>query len=188
MAGSDGDRTVVARLKACDRETMREVYERHHGAVLALATAMLGRSDGAWDVVQDVFVSFARCARKLEPDTDLRKYLLAAGANRARDMMSRRRNPGLRYEQGAAAETSVPAPEALDPAAIAESKEEATRLWNSLFALPDEQRTVVALHTHAGLTFREIAALEGISENTAMSRYRYALQDIRRRLREVSHE
>jgi len=45
--------------------------------------------------------------------------------------------------------------------------------------LPDEQREVVVLHLQGKLPFREIARLQEISINTAMSRYRYGLDRIR---------
>ena len=46
-------------------------------------------------------------------------------------------------------------------------------------ALPIEQREVIALKIDGDLTFAEIAAVIGISANTAASRYRYALEKLR---------
>ncbi len=46
----------------------------------------------------------------------------------------------------------------------------------ALRKLPREQREVVALKIWGGQTFREIAAALGIPQNTAASRYRYALK------------
>ena len=44
---------------------------------------------------------------------------------------------------------------------------------------PTEQREVIVLKVDAGLTFAELAAVLGISANTAASRYRYALEKLR---------
>ena len=55
----------------------------------------------------------------------------------------------------------------------------AARLERALAALPADRREVIALKIDAGLTFREIAAVLGVSPNTAASRYRYALAELR---------
>ena len=52
------------------------------------------------------------------------------------------------------------------------------RLERALAALPTDRREVIALKIDGGLTFREIAAVLGISPNTAASRYRYALAEL----------
>ncbi len=172
---SSCETALVRRLRAGEREALREVYERFKGDVLTLVAAMLGHREAAWDVLHDVFVSLPRNVPHLAPDTNLRRYLLAAGANRARDVLSKRRNASLDCESVA----QIPSRIAKEPATIAAGKEEAHRLWKQVVSLPEEQRVVTALHIYGGLTFKEIAATEGISENTAKSRYRYALKKVR---------
>jgi len=46
--------------------------------------------------------------------------------------------------------------------------------------LPHEQKEVVILRHYAGLSFKEIAKLTGVSINTALGRMRYALQNMRK--------
>ena len=52
--------------------------------------------------------------------------------------------------------------------------------------LPNEQREVVILKIWNELTFAEIAAALAISQNTAASRYRYALGALKKNF--VAHE
>jgi RNA polymerase sigma-70 factor (ECF subfamily) len=52
----------------------------------------------------------------------------------------------------------------------------------ALRALPVEQREVVYLRVHEGLTFQEIADRCAVSINTVASRYRYATAALRRAL------
>ena len=51
-----------------------------------------------------------------------------------------------------------------------------------LVGLPAEQQEVVTLKIWGELTFAEIAEVLGIPANTAASRYRLALETLRRRL------
>lgn len=50
--------------------------------------------------------------------------------------------------------------------------------------LPDDQREVVIMRHYAGMSFREIADMTGVSINTALGRMRYALINMRK----IMHE
>ena len=50
--------------------------------------------------------------------------------------------------------------------------------------LPDDQREVVILRHYAGLSFKEIADITGVSINTALGRMRYALINMRKLMEE----
>jgi RNA polymerase sigma-70 factor, ECF subfamily len=64
----------------------------------------------------------------------------------------------------------------------------ANRLAESLGELPPEQRAVVHLKLWEKLTFDQIAETLGIPANTAASRYRYAIDKLRERLRPIYDE
>ena len=57
-----------------------------------------------------------------------------------------------------------------------QNTEDAANLEKAIMALPEGQREVPVLKVFEQLTFREIAEVMSISENTAASRYRYALK------------
>ena len=54
--------------------------------------------------------------------------------------------------------------------------------------LPPDQRAVVHLKLWERLTFEQIAETLEISPNTAASRYRYAIDKLRERLRPIYEE
>jgi RNA polymerase sigma-70 factor (ECF subfamily) len=56
------------------------------------------------------------------------------------------------------------------------------QLIAALKLLPGEQREVLTLKIWNELTFAEIASALGISQNTAASRYRYALATLKKHL------
>jgi RNA polymerase sigma-70 factor (ECF subfamily) len=66
-----------------------------------------------------------------------------------------------------------------------EDRERARLLQEALQQLPSTQRDVVSLKIWGGLTFAEIAAVLNVPANTAASRYRYALEDLRKLTREI---
>jgi RNA polymerase sigma-70 factor, ECF subfamily len=52
-----------------------------------------------------------------------------------------------------------------------------------LSELPDEQREAVIMRIWSGLTLEEVAMATGVPLNTAASRYRYAREKLRERLK-----
>ncbi len=59
-------------------------------------------------------------------------------------------------------------------------KETKQKVRSLVEQLPEEQKEVVILRHYAGLSFKEIAQLTGVSINTALGRMRYGLQNMRK--------
>jgi len=156
------------------------IYERYKRDVLTLSVALLGRRDGAEDVLHDVFVGLAEALPHRQPPQNLKGYLLTAAANRVRDGYRRaKREPGQLDEAVPLAASKIG-----NPATLVAESEQAEHLWQSVLSLPDEQRDVVALKIYGGLTFREVAERTHTSINTVQSRYRYALKKLRQMLQQ----
>jgi RNA polymerase sigma-70 factor (ECF subfamily) len=80
---------------------------------------------------------------------------------------------------------------ALEPAwfeADAGAGLDAQAVRERLAELPDEQREVLTLKVWGDLTFKEIGEALQIPANTAASRYRYALESLRRALEVTGNE
>ena len=70
----------------------------------------------------------------------------------------------------------------------AEDGEEAVLLRQAVEKLGEKLREVVTLKIWGGLTFGQIAEVMTISPNTAASRYRYALEQLERKLETLKNE
>ena len=126
----------------------------------------------AEDIVQEAFVRFWRTQR----DISNRGLLYATVRSIALDFL-RRDNRRTRRESTAMEDvdqTSQPVFEVED-----ESQRE---LVAALDGLPREQREVLTLKIWNDLTFAEIASALEISQNTAASRYRYALAALKKNI------
>jgi len=156
------------------------IYERYKRDVLTLSAALLGRRDGADDVLHDVFVSLAEALPHGQPVENLKGYLLTAAANRVRDRYRRAKRAAGPLDEA----VPLPASKPGNPATLAAESEQAQHLWQSVLSLPDQQRDVVALKIYGGFTFREVAERTHASINTVQSRYRYALKKLRQMLQQ----
>lgn len=70
----------------------------------------------------------------------------------------------------------------------AEDDEDAVTLRQAVDSLGEKLREVVTLKIWGGLTFNQIAESMAISQNTAASRYRYALEQLERKLETLKRQ
>lgn len=169
------DRILVWRFNRGDPAALCRIYEKHRDGLLKVAAALLHDRSGIEDVLHDVFVAFAQMTGQFRLRGSLKGYLSICVANRARDMNRTRRRHGSTDLDEASAS---PAP-GDGPEEAAVNRDLAVRLDAALAELPDQQREIIVLHLQGDLPFREIARLQEISINTALSRYRYGLDKLR---------
>src|SRR5947208_12359593 len=126
----------------------------------------------AEDVVQEAFVRFWR--RNLSIKN--RPLLYSAVRSAALDLIRRDSRRARREVEvfGEAERIAEPEFEKLDDAQ--------RQLVTALDRLPGEQREVLVMKIWNELTFAQIASTLGISQNTAASRYRYALAALKKTL------
>lgn len=169
------DRLLVWRFNRGDTAALCRIYEKYRDGLLKVAAALLHDKSGVEDVLHDVFVEFAQSTGRFQLRGSLKGYLAICVANRARDRnrTSRRRSAVPLDEAQREPTNSVGPEEAVMTGELAQ------KVNVALAQLPDEQRETIVLHLQSKLRFREIARLQGISVNTAQSRYRYALDKLR---------
>lgn len=168
------DELLKWKLRRGSPEALARVYEMYVDSMLTLATGLLGNRAAAEDVVQDVFLSFARSAKGLRSRGSLRSYLATGVLNRVRDRLRLSHRKVGRLD-----DTADPICESPSPEQRAILTEELARLHRAVAELPEEQREVVLLRLKANLKFRDIARLQQTSVNTVLGRYRYGLDRLR---------
>ena len=151
------------------KEDIRRLYDQHGGALLAYARSFALDRSTAEDVVQLVFLKLLR-GEPAVPDMPL-AYLYRAV-----------RNTALNRQRNSARETS------LDEGSNwfthrGGNREAELALQKVLLELPEEQREAVVMRIWSGMTLEEIASARGVPLNTVASRYRYALEKLRERLK-----
>jgi RNA polymerase sigma-70 factor (ECF subfamily) len=165
MADAD---LLLEGLAAGREEAFAALYDRYGSELLRVAHSLSPMD--ADDAVQDVFVGLMRARKSLGEVDNLRAYLFAA-LRRALTRLGARRKGML----------SLAEPELIADELV-RRVDQSVALEQALVRLPFEQRELVALKVDGGLTFAEIGQVLGISPNTAASRYRYALEKLRRAL------
>jgi len=170
------DRELICRYREGDEEAFREFYERHRRALFVYLLSLVKSRETAEELLQDTFYSFLRSLGRLNGSAGLRPYLVRAARNRAIDHLRRLRRDAEAIEWRA--EDAIFKARGRESVGLGESSDwEAMDLL--LRRLPDEQRETIVLKVLLGMTFREIAELDGSPEASVVSRYRYGMEKLR---------
>jgi RNA polymerase sigma-70 factor (ECF subfamily) len=165
-----------------DRPDIARLYDDHAQALFAFLLNLTRDEADTRDVLQEIFVKIARDENLLSGVREERAFLIRLAHNAAIDLMRRR---------GTRERTKENFAEIISPFATTSDPDEKLfrdELSAALAELPAEQHAVAHLKLWGGLTFGEIAAALEIPPNTAASRYRYALDKLRDRLRPLYEE
>ncbi len=168
------DELLKWKLRRGSPEALTRVYEKYIDALLTLAMGLLDNRAAAEDVVQDVFLSFARSAKGLKSRGSLRSYLATGVLNRVRDRRRQLHRQTVDLES-----VDEPVCRSAGPDQVAVLAEQIARLDQAVAELPQEQREVVLLRLKMDLKFRDIAKLQQTSVNTVLGRYRYGVDRLR---------
>ena len=162
---------------------IERLYDKHAQPLFAFLLNFTRDEAATRDLLQEIFVKLAREPKLLVGVREERAFLIRLAHNAAIDLIRRRGTCERTKENFTAEAISIFAP-ANDP----DEKVFREELAIALGELPEEQRAVVHLKLWGEMTFEEIAAALDIPPNTAASRYRYALDKLRGRLRPLYEE
>lgn len=167
------DAALVAGTLAGRPECFEALVERHQRSIHGLAHRWLGDHAAADEVVQATFVQAYTHLVDFRGEASFRSWLYGIALNQARSLQrSRRRERSVPLDE--VPEEALP--QVSEPSAGGEARD---RLALLVQRLPPRQRAVVTLRVAADLPFREIARLEGISENSAKVSYHHAVTRLR---------
>jgi RNA polymerase sigma factor (sigma-70 family) len=146
------------------------------------------------DILQDVFYRLVEANRLLMPIEHVTGWLFRVARNRITDLFRKKRpesfsEAAVEDEEGELVqiEDLLPSPDA-GPEALYLRNVLLDELELALDELPDDQREVFIAHELEGRSFKEMAAETGVSVNTLLSRKRYAVLHLRKRLQDIYDE
>jgi RNA polymerase sigma-70 factor (ECF subfamily) len=181
---SCSDEELVARSRGGDLDSFNQLILRWERPIYALAYRVIGREEDARDVCQEAFMRAYRALPGFKGEAKFSSWLYRITLNLCRDWIRRqRRAPVMQMPE----ETDL-----LDAQAAAEPSEsiedlvarrELTAVVEQAMAqLPAEQRTAIVLKEYHGMTFQEIADLQGCPLSTVKTRLYQGLSVLRRHL------
>ena len=175
LAGAD-DATLVERAQDGDVVAFEVLVRRYAPTARALARRVLRSDADAEDVVQESFISAWRSLRTLSDPAAFKGWLLRTTSRRCVDVVRRRRDTATLDD------VDVPAPESTSPEAGATMSAAVADLEAALATLPDAVRRAWLFREQAGMSYDEIARLEGVGADTVRGRIARARSALARRM------
>jgi len=171
-----------------------EVVEREQSRLRRFIRRRVPDPRDAEDILQEVFSELVEANRLLMPIGHVTGWLFRVARNRITDLF-RKKKPESVGETAVADEDEdlprledlLPSPDA-GPEALYARSVILDELEAAVNELPVEQREVFVAHELEGRSFKEMAEETGVSVNTLLSRKRYAVLYLRRRLQGLYDE
>jgi RNA polymerase sigma-70 factor, ECF subfamily len=184
MQAATTDEELVTRAQDGDVDAFNQLILRWERPIYALAYRVLGREEDARDVSQEAFLRAFRALPGFKGQAKFSSWLYRIALNLCRDWMRKQRRAPVQQ-----------IPEGIDPVEMAgetgpaESIEELVArkelsevVSEAMKLLPEEQRTAIVLKEYHGMTFQEIADMQGVPLSTVKTRLYQGLTVLRRHL------
>jgi RNA polymerase sigma factor (sigma-70 family) len=184
---------VEARAESLIRETrIAQAASDERRRLFAFIRRRVGSDSQAEDILQDVFYQLLTSYSVTEPLEQMTGWLFTVARNKIIDWY-RKRRPGDRSLEETIGSGPLTLAEALPadtegPDAGFDREIVAEELTEALEELPEKQRQVFVMHEIEGRSFNEIREITGDPLNTLLSRKRYAVLFLRRRLEDLYRE
>ena len=180
------DEELVALSIGGDVESFNQLVVRWERPIYALAYRVIGREEEARDVVQETFLRAFRGIGNFRGQAKFSSWVYRIALNLCRDWIRRERRRPI-----------LPAPEGVDVIELAAEQGPAESIEDLvarndmsqvvadlMTRLPEEQRTAIILKEYHGMTFQEIADLQGVPLSTVKTRLYQGLTVLRRHLQQ----
>jgi RNA polymerase sigma factor (sigma-70 family) len=173
-----------------------ETFEREKQRLLSFIKKRIPKTDDAEDILQDVFFQLTESFEVLRPIEQMTAWLFKVTRNKIIDRY-RKKKPESIEGLALAYDTDGEESQTLlnwifDP--VNNPEEDLTRklIWETvcqaLEEMPAEQKEVFVWHELENKSFKEIAEMTEVSVNTLLSRKRYAVMFLRKRLQDIYNE
>ena len=173
-------------------QRISDVVKRERTRLLNFIRSRVDDPGDAEDILQDVFYRLVQANRLLMPIEHVTGWLFRVARNRITDLFRKKEPENFSDVVPAegddgeswSMEDLLPSPDA-GPEAQYVREILLDELEQALDDLPQDQREVFVAHELEGRSFKELSASSGVSVNTLLSRKRYAVLHLRRRLQSV---
>jgi RNA polymerase sigma-70 factor (ECF subfamily) len=178
------DDELVARSVGGDAESFNQLILRWERPIYALAYRVIGREEDARDVCQETFLRAFRALPGFKGQAKFSSWLYRIALNLCRDWIRRQRRAPVTQmpedvDLGEFAAERGPV-ESIEELV---SRRELSAIVEGVMArLPEEQRTAIILKEYHGMTFQEIADMQGCPLSTVKTRLYQGLLVVRRQL------
>jgi RNA polymerase sigma-70 factor (ECF subfamily) len=162
------DKALMARIAAGDAGALRDLIEKHQGAVYGTIAKMLGDPIEAQDLAQQVFIRVYRAAGSYKATAQFKTWMFTIVRNlvfnehrrRSRATLISFHAPENEYSPtGTSSSLDLPDTATKTPGENALREEMLRAIDDAILALPEQQRLAIVLRRYDEFSYEQIAAI-----------------------------
>jgi RNA polymerase sigma-70 factor (ECF subfamily) len=178
------DEELVDRSRGGDADSFNQLITRWERPIYALAYRVIGREEDARDVCQEAFLRAYRGLAGFKGEAKFSSWLYRITLNLCRDWIRKQRRAPVSQmpEDTDAMELAAEVGPVESIEDLVARRELSAVVARAMTLLPEEQRTAIILKEYQGMTFQEIADLQGCPLSTVKTRLYQGLSVLRRHL------
>ena len=178
------DRNLIQQYLKGDGRSLDFLIERYLKLIYSFVYKNVGSAPDAEDITQEVFVRVWKNIRKFDQNKNFRPWIFQIAKNASIDFLRKKKSiPFSRFEnekgQNFLVENIV-----ATPLNLIERLSDKKTIAVAMHSLNDREQEIINLRHSDGLSFKEIAEISGESINTAKSRYRRGLMNLKKNIKE----
>ena len=188
-------REVIENCKAGDEKAFSEIVLQRQKKVFNIAYRMLGNSEEAKDLTQEVFISVFASIKYLKEEIKFDAWLTQITLNHCRNRwkyLKRRQyfnsdslDDPIETEDGSVPKAVYDPSD--DPETVLEKKMIQELIQRGLLKLKEDQRELLVLRDLQGYSYEEMGETLGLPEGTIKSKLHRARMDLKEVLERSSH-
>ncbi len=184
---------ISQNMGATRQQQLTDAVKQYSRKLFGFVRKRVATDEDAEDLVQDVFQQMIVTSLN-EPIEQMSAWLYRVAGNKVIDWYRKKKPVPLENFAVRTEEDELILPEFLfaDKGGLPDDLMNRQIFWDMLHdglkELPEEQRDVFVMHELEGMSFKQIEKITGANQNTLLSRKRYAVVHLRKRLQEFYAE
>ncbi|MEQ8243483.1 MAG: sigma-70 family RNA polymerase sigma factor [Fulvivirga sp.] len=182
------DSKLVSLYKLGSEEAFEQLLNRHKSRVFTTIYLIVKDNYVAEDLLQETFIKAIRTIKegRYNEEGKFLPWILRIAHNLAIDNFRKeKRYPTVILEDGSSVFNTLQfAEDSIESAQIKQDTH--VKLRQLIDELPDAQREVLVMRHYMDMSFQEISENTGVSINTALGRMRYALINLRKKMKQYN--
>lgn len=177
MDGMRTDAELMELYRGGSRDAFEELFARHHRRVIHFCYRMTGDQARAEEAAQEVFLRIARAASTYQPTAKFTTWMYTIARRTTLNFLRDEKEHGEKVpihatgEEGDPAEGyPLPGRADWDPEQVAWEGQLQERFAEALQKLPEVNRGAFVLNRGEGLSYEEIASVQGVTVQAVKSR------------------
>jgi len=177
------DAQLVVEYRNGNARAFDFLIDRYKRPLFSYLGRVVGEKETAEDMFQDVFIKVIKNIKNYNESGKFHHWLFKIASNLVIDYGRRNHKKTQIFQQVSDSDfEKAPSGSITIPSQKIEHKEIRVMLDEAIQKLPEEQKQVLLLREHSGLTFKEIASILDRPLNTVLAQMRYALLSLRKNL------